>query len=400
MKSIILSITLAAAALISCNDSSNATQKTGDSKAKALHQRDSTVVAVNNNYNDIALFLAGYMPQKDSALIKLTKDSVWVKHAKKMNDGFARIEENRFSKMRTWRDTELKAANSSVIKTLYYPFSGPDILNGYIMFPNCENYILIALEPAGKIKDMPKMKQTDFAKYLYHLDKSMNDIFVRSYFITSAMSGAFSKWSVDGNLPVMMVFLARTQNTITNIKRIAIADDGSVKEFNLNDAIPDTYISKGVRIDFVNKDQPSIAKHVYYYSMNMADEEYQHMYGLDKNKGFLTWIDKQGDFISYMKAASYINHYGFLSNSRKIVFARSKYHLQDDSGIGYSFFDKKVWKFNLYGAYSRPIRDFKGLYEKDLDLAYKKDSTNVKPVPFKLGYHYSSVMNMMLATKK
>lgn len=83
MKSIILSITLAAAALISCNDSSNATQKTGDSKAKALHQKDSTVVAVNNNYNDIALFLAGYKPQKDSALIKLTKDSVWVKHAKR-----------------------------------------------------------------------------------------------------------------------------------------------------------------------------------------------------------------------------------------------------------------------------------------------------------------------------
>ncbi len=391
---------MAAAALISCNDDSNATQKMADSKAKAAQPKDSTVVTTNNNYNDIALFLAGYMPQKDSALINLTKDSVWVRHAKKLNDGFARIEENRFSKMRAWRDTELKAANSSGIKTLYYPFSGPDILNGYILFPNCENYILIALEPAGKIKDMPKMKKPDFAKYIYHLDKSMNDIFVRSYFITSAMSGDFSKWSVDGNLPVMMVFLARTQNTITNIKRIAIADDGSLKEFNLNDAIPENYISKGVRIDFVNKDQPSVTKHVYYYSMNMADEEYQHMFGLDKNKGFLTWINKQGDFISYMKAASYINHYGFLSNSRKIVFDRSKYHLQDDSGIGYSFFDKKVWKFNLYGAYSHPIRDFGKLYEKDLELAYKKDSANVKPVPFKLGYHYSSVMNMLLATKK
>ncbi len=400
MKSIIISITLAAAALISCNDNSNASQKVVDDKAKAALPKDSAVVQVSNNYNDVALFLAGYMPLKDSGLMQLTKDSTWVRHAKKMNDGFGKIEENRFSKMRAWRDTELKAANSSGIKTLYYPFSGPDILNGYILFPNCENYILIALEPAGKIKDMPKMKKPDFAKYIYHLDKSMDDIFRRSYFITSAMSSDFSRWSVDGNLPVMMVFLARTNNTITNIKRIAIAEDGSLKEFNLNEAVPENYISKGVRVDFVNKDQPSITKHVYYLSMNMADEEYQHMFGLDKNKGFLTWINKQGDFISYMKAASYINHYGFLSNSRKIVFAKSKYHLQDDSGIAYNFFDKKVWKFNLYGQYSHPIRDFGKLYEKDLELAYKKDSANVKPVPFKLGYHYSSVMNMMLATKK
>lgn len=392
---------MAATALLSCNGGgTDPNQKTDTLKTQSAQPKDSSVVQTNNNYNDIAMFLAGYKPTKDSALMGLTKDSIWLKHAKKMNDGFSRIEENRFSKMRTWRDTELKAANSSGIKTLYYPFAGPDILNGYILFPNCENYILVALEPAGKIKDMPKMKRPDFAKYIYHLDKSMNDIFVRSYFITSAMSSDFSRWSVDGNLPVMMVFLARTGNIISDIKRIAIADDGSLKEFNLNQAIPETYISKGVRIDFVNKEQPSVAKHVYYFSMNMADEEYQHMFGLDKNKGFLTWINKQGDFISYMKAASYINHYGFLSNSRKIVFNRSKYHLQDDSGIAYNFFDKKVWKINLYGQYSHPIRDFGKLYEKDLEIAYKKDSANVKPVPFKLGYHYSSVMNMMLATKK
>ena len=76
--------------------------------------------------------------------------------------------------------------------------------------------------------------------------------------------------------------------------------------------------------------------------------------------------------------------------------------MQDDTGIGFTYIDQKVWKVKLYGHYVTPVRDFKGVYDAQLAKAYAADSTAVKPLNFSLGYHWGNInnQNLMKAERK
>ncbi len=400
MKLQIFALILAANLLVSCKPSSN------NESGKQKPAQDTSIQSKKNvsreyhiDLNDLARFYAGMKPEHDSTLINLSKDSIWIKHSQFLTAGFESIEKNRYTVIRKWRDEELKAANSSGIKTLYYPLSGPDFLNAFELFPNHENYIMVALEPSGIIKDLSKMKRPDLKTYLSNISSSLADIFKRSYFITRKMSGDFSRWKIEGNLPTMMVFLARTGNTIKGITRIAIDSNGNKLEFHITDSVPKKYISRGVQIDFVQGDETK-ERHLYYLSTNLGDIFYEGP-GLDVNKGFIKWVQGFGEFNSYCKAASYVLHYGTFSLARNLVLNQSRFHLQDDSGIAYHYFSKKNWKFKYYGKYSHPIAEFGKIYEKDLAHDMLTDSANVKDIPFKLGYHWGQgTVNLLLAERR
>jgi hypothetical protein len=67
-------------------------------------------------------------------------------------------------------------------------------------------------------------------------------------------------------------------------------------------------------------------------------------------------------------------HYGSFSYIRDLCLKKSKYILQDDTGIPYKHF-LAGWKLNVWGVYEMPIRDFSGVFQSDLDAYYKADST-------------------------
>ena len=74
--------------------------------------------------------------------------------------------------------------------------------------------------------------------------------------------------------------------------------------------------------------------------------------------------------------------------------------LQDDSGIAYRFFEKKDWDIKLYGQYSEPITDFKGVTQDDLQYEYNKHAKEIEPLSFVLGYHWESRgINLMKASR-
>jgi hypothetical protein len=104
----------------------------------------------------------------------------------------------------------------------------------------------------------------------------------------------------------------------------------------------------------------------------------------------------------YAKSASYLMNYGTFSAIRNICLAKSKSILQDDTGIGFKYFDKNQWKLKLYGHYVTPVRDFKGVYDAGLAAAYAADTTAVKPLNFSLGYHWGNInnQNLMKADRK
>ncbi len=81
-------------------------------------------------------------------------------------------------------------------------------------------------------------------------------------------------------------------------------------------------------------------------------------------------------------------HTSPFSNIRQMVLEKTPMLLQDDTGIAYRFFDKNLWDVYLYGGYAKPIPPFTGLFEKDLDSAYRDTVNLPRPLPFMVGYQW------------
>jgi hypothetical protein len=84
-------------------------------------------------------------------------------------------------------------------------------------------------------------------------------------------------------------------------------------------------------------------------------------------------------------------HYAFFSSFRDLILGKSKTILEDDTGIPYKYLPRDKWDVSLYGVYVKPVDDFSGVFQTDLQSAYK-DSLRTKPkrLPFSLGYHWGT----------
>jgi hypothetical protein len=343
----------------------------------------------DKKFDNIARYISGIKQEEGSPLSSLDTAKSWLSFSSSFDSSWRMLETNRFSKMKDWAKTELSEPNKTT-RNVFYPFSGPDILNAFILFPNAETYTLLALEPAGDLPNPEKLTVKARSEYVGSIQVSLNDLFKKSYFITKNMLKDLQKNKANGTVPLMSVFLKRTGNTIVKIENIGVDSLGNTFVREDSSKAKGT---RGVRIDFKTPDSDKI-RSVYYFKVDLAD------LGLKYNKGFVRYLNNMGTVHSYLKSASYLLHYPEFSTVRNIIFEKSDVVLQDDSGIAYDYFDKKKWNIQLYGKYAKPVNDFPHIKEPNLEQAYKSDST-VKTLPFTLGYHWGTKeVNMLRALRK
>jgi len=381
--------------LLSCNHN-NEKQHTKDSISANESNSETTdndtisahPIEFDHKVDNISSLIAGVKPESEKDVYYYDTTSSWQNFSQSFDSIWTKLEDNRLSKMKAWTKTELtKVAR---IKSLFYPFSGPDFLNANMFFDQVDTIRMIGLEPVGGLPDISKMNKKDINYYLNSVNKSLNDIFKRSYFITMNMINDLHKNNVNGTVPVICVFMKRTGHTIKNIEYIGIDSAGNVVP--RVDSVPFTG-SQGVKIEYLDKGSNK-TKVLYYFKTDLSDS------GLKRNKGFRTYLTNMDTVVTYLKAASHLLHYGTFSTIRNIILAKSYGVLQDDSGISYKFFDKKIWDVKLYGNYRKAVKDFVGVDQPELKKAYESDS-NVASLPFTLGYHWGSdEINLQLATKK
>ena len=367
----------------------------------SVAKTDATVKTDNHNkLNDIALYLAGMKPDSFIAIPeKLQKLHYYQLYCDSMNHGFNHIEATRLSKMREWAKTEL-APELAAPKTVLYPFSGPDILHCVQFFPDADQYIMIALERYGSMPIMEKMDSARTIHTVATIQKSLEDIFGKSYFITSKMVHDISnQW--NGFTPVASVFLVRAGYSILDIKYKHLQDDGkTMVEIPLDSMGKHT--NDCVEIYFRKKGGDKVQK-LTYFKANLGDEPYQGMTGMKDNKGLQGFLSNLPECYTYAKSASYLMCQKDFNIIRNACISKSKTVLQDDTGIAFGFMDPKVWKIKLYGSYVKPISDFKGgYYQANLEKAYKTDTTHIGHLPFSLGYHWRDqhTQNLMKFERK
>lgn len=339
--------------------------------------------------NQFARFIAGLPQETTNKYSPLEKDSVWIKHAQRLNSKWNLMKARRTSKLTAWASREVPEAmrNSDVI---FYPFSGPDILNANLLFPQAKSYYMFGLEPVGNLPDvlLNTQKNDSLKRYFNALNVSLNAITNFSFFRTKSMDVDFKAEDLNGTIHLLLLFLSRNGNEITAIRYVSIGNEGVL----LDNSHRKTKQNEGVEISFT--DSLHTSRKVTYFSVNLDNTHF------NTNKNLQAFITKLGTFDTYLKAASYLMHNASFSGIRAAILAQTHQLLQDDSGIPYRFFsDKTQWEVTLYGKYVPPIKLFSNYYQPDLNKAYNDSTMTRKDLNFGIGYNFNN-SNLLLATKK
>jgi hypothetical protein len=340
--------------------------------------------------DETAKFIAG-IPCQSEPLKKLQDLPEWRNFAERLEKSWVDLETKRLLPMRDWAGEELVGANQET-RTVFYPFGGPDLLTPLILFPNADTYVLLGLEFVGHLPDFDKAGPANVQAYFDNLTAALSDFVNKSYFITHNMDATLMGSQVDGVLPLLGFFLKRTGFAIASIKRVELLDKGEIIEYD-----PDLVARKvrrpyGTKIEFFAPGTDRI-RTAYYFSADLADAAFK------KDSSFHAFLEGLPFETTFLKSASYLPHYREFTNIRNLILAKSRFVLEDDTGIPFKYFPADVWTGQLYGEYIKPIADFKGVEQEDLKAAYD-DPSRVKKLPFHLGYHWSTNKDSVLYFRK
>ena len=338
---------------------------------------------------DVAFFLGGQPPSQHSDLAQLAQQPAWQAFAKDQDKSWEKYRATHTTRMTKWASTELDPVHANS-PTIFYPFSGPDFLNVFTMFPTSQTYVLLGLEPVGSV---PARASLENPKLFPAVKASLWSVLNFSFFRTNDMAVDLKSVELDGALPLMMLFAARTGHQITAIRPVQLNATGQ-----LVDAPTDTTQAAnassvpGVEMKLRGPDgQP---KTVYYFSTDLSN------HGLSMKSAPLAFVRSLGPLTTYVKSATYLMHKIYFSEIRRLVLRRSRYILQDDSGIAMKYFQKGAWQFNYYGTYRRPINLFAKHYQPELTAAYRDTLRKPKALPFGTGYNWRQTdSNLLLARR-
>jgi len=340
---------------------------------------DGETAEYNRRATATAQILAGITPNPpDPALKRLVESDAFKEHQQWMTTSWNPVR-NRIQTMDAWRSHEIKIAGAQK-KNLLYPFSGPDLLNAYVFFPDHARYVFFSLERPGTLPDLESVAPAQFSKLLQDVRSAFRDIFERNYFITSYMTKQLMTPWIRGTVPVMATMLALMNRRIIRIEPLDLFPD-LTHAYDAPDAQRPPVLMRAVRIDFASATNGSGIQQLYYVSLDAADK------ALEFYPDFLNWVSQYKPATVLIKSASYLLHDQQFSKTRTMLLDAADVLVQDDTGIPFRFISQNPWQVKLYGRYHRPIRPMKYGYQKDLEAAFNsRQEQNSLPFPF--GYHW------------
>ena len=367
-----------------------------DSVAKPMDSVAATVTPVepvqiekDTVLDNAARFIAGMPQLYNSSYAALEKDKYWIEYKQSMDANWQKMSNTRLNKMATWeKDVFSKYVEDSL--TLFYPFSGPDFLHAFYLFPRAPQYVMAALEPIREVVPLDTSTEKFRDAFLDSLGHSLRDIFNKSYFITTHMEKDLKQ--VKGVLPALYFFIERTNHELLSQKFITVDSLGNETEVGAKKI----HWQKTPCVKIVFRDRTTQeVKSLYYFSVSISNG------GLKDRPGFVKFVSNQSPFNAFVKSASYLMHKDAFTKIKDLLLANSHNIFQDDTGMPYRYVKSKLnWKGTFFGDYIKPVKDFSSeLYQTDLDSAYK--ASKAQPLPFSLGYHWATKkQNYMLFTKE
>ncbi|WBO84637.1 hypothetical protein [Hymenobacter yonginensis] len=341
--------------------------------------------------HDVAAYLAGQSVSKSSDLQPLAAQPAWQAFATDADKSWTSYHATRTTKIEQWAATELDSVRTAS-PTVFYPFSGPDLLNVVTMFPNSSTYVLVGLEPVGSV---PRRATLSNPRLFPALKASLWSVLNFSFFRTNDMAVDLKSVELDGALPLIMLFAARTGHQIQEVRYVQLSTEGQLTAADSTVIRrPGPKVIPGVELTMLSpagKEQK-----VQYFSADISD------WKMGTNKeAVVQYVAGLGPLATYVKSATYLMHKPYFSKIRNLILTRSNYLLQDDSGIAMKYIPAVDWRFTYYGTYKRPINLFAKHYQPELTRVYTDTTNRPRPLPFGTGYNWrQNDSNLLLARRK
>jgi hypothetical protein len=235
------------------------------------------------------------------------------------------------------------------------------------LFPFASEYILVGLERIGSLPDLKLglFKKEDLEK----IKKSLDNFFVRGFFITEYMAKQLSNQKIR-IIPLFLTQLSFLGYEVIDLETgdlLSIDSDSSLKVVEAH----------ALKIRF--KDNNNMEKTLFYIQYDLDDSRKDSL-----NSLFFFVADRP--FATFIKSASYALHNPrHFSKIRDFILSQSQAILQDDTGVPFSRL-QRFCDIQLFGLYTYPaLKVFQALYRQDdLALAYEKQKPEL--LPFLLGY--------------
>jgi hypothetical protein len=355
----------------------------GSVGASAVEQAPAVSAAVSErsgadqDLTDAARLLAGLQPSPAGRLAAIAARPEWRAWQREFDTQWTQATKDRFAHIADWRDRELEPV-AGACSTLMYPFSGPDILNALLLFPDCERYVLFGLEQPGSLPPLDQLSSDRLARLLEETRHALNDLLARNYFITRHMLADTAAEELRGTLPLMAIFLVRMNAQLLSARDMEITDDGGLRPRTAPS--PDHKAAPALQLVFA---RPGHAPQTVVYFRAQAEDT-----AINHRPGVVPFLERQAPFATFLKSASYLLHGPEFGVVRNVLLKHSRLILEDDSGIPLRYLKSPEWTLTLYGKYTKPVKAFNYGYQPDMAKAYL-DERKVKPLTLSFGYHWA-----------
>lgn len=345
----------------------------------------------NRRATATAQIMAGIMPAAgDSAINRLTRLDCFVEHQKWMAAQWNEVRD-RISTIENWRAQQIRIP-ATHHRTLVYPFSGPDFLNAYALFPDHPRYIFFSLERPGALPDLESVTATQFGKLLEDVRSAFRDIFQRNYFITDYMSKQLTTPWIRGTVPVMATMMALLNQRIVRIEPLDLFPELARTYESSAAAKHPRRLMRAVRIEYVGSNSGAV-RQVHYISVDATDK------ALEFYPEFTQWLAQHRPATVLLKSASYLLHDNQFEKTRSMILATADVVVQDDTGVPYRFLNQPPWQVRLYGQYHKPIKSLRYGYQPDLEAAFRSAGAPAE-LPFPFGYHWRGKQSGLLVATR
>lgn len=322
----------------------------------------------SQDWNTIADVLSGVPIPDGSTYSSIVNSPAYKTHSREMNDFWQKVQTENIDKISQWAKSEME--NPYRHEPVFYPLSGADFLNAISFFPEAPSYLLVALEPPGKVPDLLTLDEHKRNAGLSAIRQTIWTLAYSNYLQSKLMKKHLDNPYLTGTLPVFLIFMSRLNYDIVAVDYVSISEEGNLNRSAEKDA-------QGVRIRYKVGSQ---FKTLVYLSIRLSDA------GVTSATKEGRFFLKQPNQNTIMKSAVYLLHSDRFKGVRDFVLAKSYTIVQDDSGIPYKYFEKEKWSERLYGHYTQ-VGHVGGIeqtpFQKDLVQAFKEKSS---PLPFQYGY--------------
>ncbi|MEN9785013.1 MAG: hypothetical protein RLZZ299_277 [Pseudomonadota bacterium] len=317
--------------------------------------------------DDSARVLAGLLPaQASSPLASVTRNAGWQGQRARAEKSWRAYVDDDMTKIRAWSAKELADIPP---RTVFYPFSGPDMLNAVNFLPQGTDFVLLGLEPVGL---PPDFKAGDTATVMNSMNTVMgalDEILGVNFFLTNGMRDELAKNPYAGIAGIMAWFLVRTDHELLSARAVSLAPTGEVVDGK--DGVEFVFVKRG-----------STERHrAWYFPGDISDA------GLAARPGLVKFLVARGEMVTYLKAASYLMFRASFDDIRSIILSRSAAVITDDAGVPWHYFPEGGWETRLYGQYHDPIKLFARRCQPDLKKVYAGGASRGE-VNFDFGYTY------------